>query len=151
RRPRFPPSAAAVGDWIRTQPMYSAVCPRIILFLSVLLPMAVLAEDAEECRPPHRKLIPAAAVKLSREKDFQGAVPLLFSAVKACLLDNEDDYWLLSDLSVALLRSGDLLQCRRLIAPVLYPGRASEELLDADFEGSQVAETLEHTLGQCTE
>src|SRR4051794_2523829 len=119
------------------QPMHLAARPHVLLLVvSAFAVGMVPADTTTECHPQQRKQARAAATALSRKKDFTGAASVLAPRVRQCPLEEEADFWLLSDLAIALLRSGQLLECRRLIAPVLYPGPALESLLDAGLEDS---------------
>ena len=125
----------------------------MIRFSLAVLMLFTPAQAAEpsDCSVTQLKTTRRAAAKLARAQDFTAVVALLAPRVKACPVESEDGYWLIDTLARARLQTGDAVECRRLLAPLLYPGPASEGLLDTNLEGSEIEEALARTLGECTE
>jgi len=98
--------------------------------LMVLLGGAAHAEAPKhECSKAETRKTRAAAEKAVQAKDYKKAVSLLESFLAACsgIADRVESGWVASDLAAAYEKTGQFLECQRLMGPMSHPRSGVQE------------------------
>jgi hypothetical protein len=80
--------------------------------------------DPTDCSKTALRAARAVAGQAARRKDYKAAIATLAPLAGGCSdagADAVERGWLVSDLSVAYLKDGQLLECKKLVDDALYP------------------------------
>src|SRR4051794_2912568 len=90
--------------------------------MALLMSAAAAEPPTPDCAKPVLRKARGAAGEAVRRKDYNGAIALLLPLATACeAADPVERGWVVSDLAVAYLKAGQLVECKKLVDDALYP------------------------------